>query len=301
MARTAGTRVARPPLRGLDQFVTSGEADGIGYCIAEGKPYTLEFANDRDIVCIVFGDIVSRSKFEDDREDDVIFLGGSTAFHPRGGSMRVSASEVRQGFISMSYSDRFRDLLDDVDIDEVRRGGSQNNIRSQTIKSLVAYARERMRQPHTLQLLELQFLATAAYLETLRRLATSRAELRKTMSDREFAALSGYIDENLEGKITCADLVRETDLPMRVIFDGIKARTGRSPYNFIIERRVKRAEVMLVGSDVALAEIAAACGFCSQQHMTTTLSRKLGRTPQQIRVDSPWSARTKVALVESRR
>jgi AraC family transcriptional regulator len=273
----------------------SGDADGIGYCIAEGKPYALEFENDRDIVCLVFGDIISRSKFEDDREEDVVFLGGSTAFHPRGGSMRVAASEVRQGFISISYSDRFRDLIDDIDIEEVRRGGSQNNIRNQAIKSLVAYARERMRRPHSLQSIELQFLATAAYLETTRKLASAAAELRNSLSDRAFAALADYVDENLEGKVTCADLVRETDLPMRVIFDGIKARTGRSPYSFIIERRVRRAEMMLVGSDVSIAEIAAACGFCSQQHMTTTLSRKLGRTPQQIRIDSPQRTRTKGA------
>jgi len=273
-------------VRGIDQFALSGDADGIGFCIAEGKPYALEFANDRDVVCLIFGDIVSRAKFEDDREGDVVFLGGSTAFHPRGGAMRVAASDVRQGFISISYSDQFRELLDDIDIDEIRRGGSRNNIRNQAIKSLVAYARERLRRPEKLQSIELQFLATAAYLETIRKLASAEAELRTSLSDREFAALAGYVDENLEGKITCADLVRETDLPMRVIFDGIKSRTGRSPYSFIIERRVRRAEAMLAGSHLSLAEIAAACGFCSQQHMTTTLSRKLGRTPQQIRVAS---------------
>jgi AraC family transcriptional regulator len=286
MVSIVTTPAVHQPIRGLEQFVKSGDAGGIGFCIAEGNPYALEFHHDRDIVCLVFGDILSRSRFDDDREDEVVFLGGSTAFHPRGGAMRVTASEVRQGFISISYSDQFRELLDDVDIDEIRRGGTRNNIRNLAIKSLVAYARERMRSPETLQSIELQFLATAAYLETIRKLASTPATLRTALSDREFVALAGYVDENLEGKLTCADLVRETDLPMRVIFDGIKSRTGRSPYSFIIERRVRRAEAMLVGSDAPLAEIAAACGFCSQQHMTTTLSRKLGTTPQQIRVDA---------------
>lgn len=286
MVSTITKRAVRLPTRGLEQFVKSGDADGIGYCIAEGKPYALEFDHDRDIVCVVFGDIVSRSKFDDDREDDVVFLGGSTAFHPRGGSMRVAASEVRHGFISISYSDRFRDLLDDTDIEQIRRGGSRNNIRNSSIKALVTYTRERMRRPDNLQPIELQLLATAAYLETMRKLAIAPSAFRAALSDQEFAALAGYVDEHLDGKITCADLVRETNLPMRVIFDGIKSRTGRSPYGFIIERRVRRAETMLVCSDLPIAEIAAACGFCSQQHMTTTLSRKLGTTPQQVRLNS---------------
>jgi AraC family transcriptional regulator len=284
MASVVTTPAGHQPLRGLDQFVTSGEAGGIGYCIAEGRPYALEFAHDRDIVCLVFGDIVSRARFEDDREDDVVFLGGSTAFHPRGGNMRVAASNVRQGFLSISYSDAFRDLIDDTGIDRIRRCGSQNNIRNQAIKSLVAYGRERVRRPEPLQTIELHFLASAAYIETVRRLASASTGPRAALSDREFALVAFYVDENLEGRITCADLVREIGLPMRVIFDGIKSRTGRSPYSFIVERRVRRAEAMLAGSDSPLAEIAAACGFCSQQHMTTTLSRKLGATPQQIRV-----------------
>jgi AraC family transcriptional regulator len=277
----------KPPamIPGLEQFRVASDSAGISYCVAEGKPSALELSNDDDIICLVFGDITTRSKFEDDRENDVVFFGGSTAFHPRGGNLRVRAKEVRQGFVSIGYSDAFRSLVDDLDIDGLRRGGSQNNIRNPAIRSLVGYARERLRRPEPLQSLELQFLATAAYIETMRQLAATHV-LRDTLSDGQFGALCAYIEDNLDTKITCANLVHEINLPLRVIFDGVKARTGRSPYGLVIESRVRRAQEMLLKTEAPIAEIAAACGFCSQQHLTATLSRKLGVTPQQFRVSS---------------
>ena len=54
----------------------------------------------------------------------------------------------------------------------------------------------------------------------------------------------------------------------RVIFDGVKARTGRSPYSLVIEKRMRRAQELLQTSEDTIADIAVACGFCSQQHLT---------------------------------
>ena len=73
------------------------------------------------------------------------------------------------------------------------------------------------------------------------------------------------------------------NLPLRAVYDGVKLRTGRSPYDLIIEKRIERARSMLQRSNASIAEIACACGFSSQQHLTATLSRRLGRTPRRLR------------------
>jgi AraC family transcriptional regulator len=143
--------------------------------------------------------------------------------------------------------------------------------------------RERLRSSEPLQPLELQFLASGVYIETMRRLNAEADARRATLSDDEFERLCDYIDEKLDGKITCAGLARAVNLPLRTVFDGVKSRTGRSPYNLVIEKRVERARAMLSESDASIAEIACACGFSSQQHMTAVLSRKLGRTPRRFR------------------
>jgi AraC family transcriptional regulator len=272
--------------RGLEQFEHRGETSGVGYCIAGPKPYALEFSNTADVICLLLGDINSNTKFEDDSEQSLVFLNESTAFHPRVGNVRVRADEVRYGFVAFSYADNFRDLIDDCNINKQRLDGSRNNIRSDTIKFLARYAKERLQQHGRLQPLELQFLALGTYVETMRQLETASTASRGTLSDREFMLLCDYIEENLEGKLTCADLSRAINLPLRTIHESLKLRTGRSPYNLIIEKRIGRACEMLRNSKASIAEIACASGFSSQQHLTATLSRKLGRTPRRLRYET---------------
>jgi AraC family transcriptional regulator len=117
----------------------------------------------------------------------------------------------------------------------------------------------------------------------MRQLAVAPPARRDALSDREFARLCAYIEGNLEEKLSCADLAHAVDLPLRLIYDSVKARTGRSPYNLVIEKHVERACAMLRDTDASIAEVACACGFSSQQHLTATLSRRLGRTPRRLR------------------
>jgi AraC family transcriptional regulator len=48
-------------------------ATRMGSCIAEAKPYALEFSNTADVICLLLGDISSSTKFEDDCEKPLIF------------------------------------------------------------------------------------------------------------------------------------------------------------------------------------------------------------------------------------
>jgi AraC family transcriptional regulator len=134
-----------------------------------------------------------------------------------------------------------------------------------------------------LQPLEVQFLALGTYVETMRQLAAAAPARPELLSDQEFARLCDYINGNLEDKLTCAGLSRALNMPLRIVYQGVKLRTGRSLYNLIIEKRIERATGMLRETDVSIAEVACACGFSSQQHLTATLSRRLGRTPRRLR------------------
>ncbi len=283
MPLSATERPGFGSFRGLEQFPVRGDTSGVGYCIAGAEPYALEFSNTADVICLLLGDIDSSTKFEDDHERPLVFLGGSTAFHPRIGNVRVRADEVRYGFIAFSYTEEFQGSLDDRSIAGHRRAGSRNNIRNDAIKFLARHVRERLQREDALQPLELQFLALGTYVETMRQLDTVTTTRRCGLSDQEFARLCEYIEGNLEGKLTCSDLSRAVNLPLRTVYDSVKIRTGRSPYNLIVEKRVERARSMLRESDASIAEIACACGFSSQQHLTATLSRKLGRTPRRLR------------------
>jgi AraC family transcriptional regulator len=73
------------------------------------------------------------------------------------------------------------------------------------------------------------------------------------------------------------------DLPVRVVFDGVRARGGYSLYRFVLERRISAAAQVLLATDAPLCEVAAACGSSSQQHMTALFSERIGTTPLRFR------------------
>jgi AraC family transcriptional regulator len=274
----------RPPYRGLEQFDRRGSAGEVGYCVGGARPYALEFRTDSDVICLLLGDLVTETKFEDDPERPLLFAAESSAFHPRGGNVRVSAAEVRHGFIAFSYRPEFEERIDDVDLRRTRRGGSRNNIRRETIADLSRYARERLISVQTFDEFEVESFATRVYLETMRSLGVVGGEGRHRLSDHEFDLIADYVDEELGNEITCASLAAVARAPLRVVFDGMKIRTGMSPYRYVMEKRVARACDLLRNSTTPISEIALICGFSSQQHLTSTLSAKLGRAPRQVRL-----------------
>lgn len=276
-----GTR-APAHFKGLEQFRLVANTDGVNYCVAEGRPYALEFRNDFDVICLLLGDISSRAKFEDDPEREITFRGETSAFHPRGGSVRVDANDVRHGFIAFGYSPGFQSAIDDTSISKARILGSRNNIDRSAIKHLARYTRERLRAGD-MQPFEVQLLASLVFLETIRQLGVIRERGKETLSDREFAAVSEYVEAELTNNLTCRNISLAVNLPLRAIFDGIKQRTGYSPYQFILEKRVERARALLTTSSMPIAEVALACGFGSQQHLTSTLTKKIGTTPGRLR------------------
>jgi AraC family transcriptional regulator len=285
LALAIGQRARVDPFRGLEQFDRRGGTGDIGYCIAGPTPYALEFTNDSDVICLLLGDISTETKFEDDKEKPLLFLGQSAAFHPRGGNVRVRAADVRHGFIAFSYSPNFQQVFDDVDIDRARRAGSRNNIRKGSINALSRYALGRLRSRERLKPFEIQSLASLVYLETIRCMGAAREDRRNGLSDSEFAAICEFIDAELGNEMSCAKIAAAAGVPLRVVFDGMRMRTGMSPYRYVIEKRLERAREMLKTSKIPISEIALVCGFSSQQHLTSTLSSRLGTTPQKIRMN----------------
>lgn len=271
--------------RGLEQFERRGAVGEIGYCIAGADPYALEFNNAADVICLLLGDILTETKFEDDASRPLVFAGRSSAFHPSGGNVRVRADDVRRGFIAFSYQPSYQETFDDLPLDRMRRGGSRNNIRRDSINGLARYALSRVRSDDGLTAFELQCLASLVYVETLRGLGAVKEDRRHGLSDREFDAIRAYVDAELGSEMTCAKLAAAAGVPLRVVFDGMKMRIGMSPYRYVMEKRLERARDMLRNSSMPISEIALACGFSSQQHLTSTLSEKLGTTPQKIRLN----------------
>lgn len=69
-------------------------------------------------------------------------------------------------------------------------------------------------------------------------------------------------------------------LPLDAFARRFKATTGQTPYGYVLERRLIRAESLLADSDRPLGDIALAVGFSSQSHFTATFRRMRVITPR---------------------
>jgi AraC family transcriptional regulator len=62
-----------------------------------------------------------------------------------------------------------------------------------------------------------------------------------------------------------------------------KATTGLSPHRFLLRLRVEQAGRMLRTGTLPIADVAVACGFSHQEHLTRVMRAHLGTTPAALR------------------
>jgi len=89
------------------------------------------------------------------------------------------------------------------------------------------------------------------------------------------------IDDDPAAAISLLDLARETGLSRFQVLRGFARVTGLTPHAYQVQRRVALAR-RLIAQGQPLAEVAAACGFADQSHMTRQFVRKYGVSPGMV-------------------
>jgi len=86
------------------------------------------------------------------------------------------------------------------------------------------------------------------------------------------------IDDDPSRAVSLAELAHACDLSRFQVLRGFVRATGLTPHAYLVQRRVELARRMIAGGR-PLAEVAAACGFADQSHMTRTFVRRFGVSP----------------------
>jgi AraC family transcriptional regulator len=93
-----------------------------------------------------------------------------------------------------------------------------------------------------------------------------------------------YIEVHLNAGLTLAQMAAVAHRSAYHFARQFKAATGMALHQYVIARRVARAQQLLhPDQDLALAEIAAHVGFADQSHFTQHFKRLVGVTPHQFR------------------
>jgi AraC family transcriptional regulator len=103
------------------------------------------------------------------------------------------------------------------------------------------------------------------------------------LSRRRLHAVIEYIMENLEGSPTLEQMAAVAHLSPYHFARQFKATTGLPPYQYVIARRIERAQHLLRADDeLSLVEVALRVGFSDQSKFSFHFKRIVGVTPRQF-------------------
>ena len=92
-----------------------------------------------------------------------------------------------------------------------------------------------------------------------------------------------YVNAHLASRITLADLASAAGRTRMHFAAQFRVATGSRPHDFVLRRRIERAQQLLRDPSLALADIALSVGFQNQAHFTTVFKRFTGATPHRWR------------------
>ncbi|MGW0995241.1 helix-turn-helix domain-containing protein [Streptomyces sp. NPDC002523] len=113
--------------------------------------------------------------------------------------------------------------------------------------------------------------------------ASAPAPDRSGLSERQLAAVRELMEQRLAEPLPIADLAAAAALSPSQFTRRFRASTGRSPHQFLLNLRLEGACRMLRTGSEPIADVAAACGFSHQEHLTRVMRARLGTTPAALR------------------
>lgn len=88
-----------------------------------------------------------------------------------------------------------------------------------------------------------------------------------------------FVETNLSNSISTSDISAAAGLTRMHFAAQFKAATGLRPHEYLLRRRVERAQEMLAQTDMSVVDVALSVGFQSQSHFTVVFNRFVGRPP----------------------
>jgi AraC-like DNA-binding protein len=83
----------------------------------------------------------------------------------------------------------------------------------------------------------------------------------------------------LDGNVSLEVLAAECGLSVGHFVRLFRHTVGEPPHRWMLRQRVERAKSLLRDSQLSLSEVALACGFCDQSHLTRCFKDMIGASP----------------------
>lgn len=105
------------------------------------------------------------------------------------------------------------------------------------------------------------------------------------LTDARLARVIEYMSCHFGEPLTLEQLAAEACISKFHFVRLFRERVGQSPHRYLAELRLDAAQRMLVSSELAIAEIAAECGYSTATHFSTAFARRFGMSPTSFRLN----------------
>jgi len=114
-----------------------------------------------------------------------------------------------------------------------------------------------------------------------------RPRIRGGLPPHALRRVREFIEAHLAENISVQALATIAGLSLYHFARAFKQSQGFTPHDYLVQRRVRRAQDLLAATDMSLSEVALASGFADQSHCARRFRERVGVSPGSYR----WSMR----------
>jgi AraC family transcriptional regulator len=151
-----------------------------------------------------------------------------------------------------------------------------------TISSLGIAVLPALRHPDQASQLFVDHILFALGIHVARTYGGMRAlspQIRGGLTARQLSRAKEILFANLDGRVPLKEVARECGLSVSHFSRAFRRSVGAAPHNWLLARRVEVAKQMLRAGGLSLFDVALACGFADQSHLTKVFTRVVGVSP----------------------
>ena len=99
------------------------------------------------------------------------------------------------------------------------------------------------------------------------------------LAEWQIRRIKTHVEHRLTTPLSLGDLARLSRLSRAHFSRAFKSSFGTTPHQYIVQRRIARAQQALLTSAEPLSQVALTCGFADQSHFSRVFRRQVGSSP----------------------
>jgi AraC family transcriptional regulator len=119
----------------------------------------------------------------------------------------------------------------------------------------------------------------ARLMASAKRVATCERSKAGKLAKWRLKRAIDYVEARLDEPVSLADIAASAGLSRMHFAAQFRAATGLRPHEYLLRRRIERAQEMLVATGMSLVDVALSVGFQTQSHFTGVFKRYTGQPP----------------------